>query len=165
MCYSYNELRNALHTLHKNDNVTHPTRSIRPDYLWKYGDWIDCCNLNGALDYHGDKTRRIIKHGHQRLGHLLTTEEVVQDFSLARVTRHLETTSTSVEKSLLENESPRIVYCEDNIEVEGCSSGQRVVSSEGMSVGFNSRSAEETLIDAPKIRELIRELLGHGDVM
>ena len=128
-------------------------------------DFDDCCGLHAALDHHEPLMRKMLKHGRQAIGAYLDPGEILQDFDLGKVVRHLERSVGSREKGLTENESPRIAHCEDNLDGGGCDGVRRVLSIKGLSAGFNSQSATEVLVDDASVRGFIGDVLQHQDEM
>lgn len=132
------------------------------EYSWAHADFMDCCGIHAGLDHHQELAHKMLKHGNQAVGAYLDPAEILADFQLPRVIRHLRRSVGSADRGLLENEGPRITYCEDNLD-DGCSKVKRVLSIKGLSVGFNAPSPREVLVQKPHVERLMRDVFLHKD--
>lgn len=82
------------------------------------------------------RARKIAKYSQQSIGAYANIEEVLRDFGTDKVIQHLRSTAGHSDRSLLENESPRLLFCQDNFE-HSCRSARRVLTAGGVALGLN----------------------------
>ena len=86
--------------------------------------------------------RKILKYGRQTIGTYSNVEEVLRDFGSDRVINHLQSSVGHSDRSILENESPRLLFCQGNFE-NGCQRARRVLTSKGLALGLNMPKPNE----------------------
>ena len=120
----------------------------------------DCHNILGAINENRMEAVSVMKYSKQPTVKFRDNLEIIRDFGPTLVTKSL-TNSASFKKrsALAEAEDPRVLGCADSEGGIICSSLQRVVSSAGYSLAFNSLQSVDSFTNQSLHAEFINMIL------
>ena len=105
----------------------------------------DCNLLYDAVHSNKREVMSVMKHSLQPLTESRNPSEVIEEFDLGKVKKGL-VNSVGREGTLLEQDSPRILYCADSTDLKMCSSLSRVLTSDGIDFAFNAPDLDGVLL-------------------
>ena len=109
---------------------------------------FDCANIETAVNLNELRVKRVMRHSRQPSTELRSIYGLIADFGLWRVANHLVAPVKHVsQRSVVESDDPRVLWCSDSLGNEMCRSLAVVPSSEGFSLAFNSEASGETFRD------------------
>ena len=85
-----------------------------------------------------------MKHAFQPIGVDIPIQDILQDFELPGVVKGLANGAGKLD-TLTDTEVPRVLHCEDSLELPACETIKTVYSTEGFSIGINFQNQEDLL--------------------
>ena len=129
-------------------------------YEWYGVPAVDCSNIFYALYYNPVEVFSAMKHSIQPPGHFRSPEQLFEDFPTRKVVRALENSAKSdLVGAIGEHLGPRVIHCADSMENSICESVQRVLSSEGSSIGFNAINQSGVMLESPENKAFFEHFL------
>ena len=117
---------------------------------WKPQTFVsleDCNNIRRTLHIHREAANSVMRHSIQPAVTELDVEQLVANFQPEGVISGITNMQRNVvTKSLLEADTPRVLYCADSQGGQICSKAKMVLSTQGISLGFTAISQESVLV-------------------
>ena len=93
-------------------------------------------------------------------------DQLISQFSLELLKTDLAASFDVAGPASSENESPVVVACMDNTMETGCSEARAVLSSRGLSMGFNALPPSETLLlEKQYMEQYVSDFLNFTEIM
>ena len=120
----------------------------------------DCANIYHAVTSNPSDVARVMKRSIQPVVPVTSPEEHLEEFPTRRVVESLRKSAESGDQeALVENGDARLLHCADSVGNRLCGSLRRVLSSEGVSFGFNAPDQAEVLAETEGNKQYLASFL------